>query len=114
MRIERQQDGGGVIFRPSGPLAGTEAEQLARQASRAVEDGARALVVDVSQVPHADSRGLEVLLEVTERLIRTGEALTLAGASPELREALELTELDTLFTYADVPPAPEPGEGVAP
>ncbi len=101
MKITRQRHEDGATLKPCGPLTGDDAEQLRRAAESALQDGAAAIVIDVSGVPFADSRGLEVLVELAEHALRTGGTLRLAGANDLLREVLDLTELTPMFDLID-------------
>jgi anti-anti-sigma factor len=50
-----------------------------------------------------DSKALEVLLDATERLADSGQALRLCGANETVREVLDLTDLSRFFEhYQDV------------
>ncbi|MCD6303468.1 MAG: STAS domain-containing protein [Planctomycetes bacterium] len=101
MRITEQRHGRAVVLRPGGPITGDDAEQLGRQINKVLQETSLTVVVDLSQVAYFDSRGLEILADVTERLIRTGGALKLACANETVREVLELTELAPLFEQYD-------------
>jgi anti-anti-sigma regulatory factor len=50
-------------------------------------------------VPEVDSRGLEVLAELSEAVAKAGCGLRLSGANKTLREVLALTDLSTLFEH---------------
>ena len=57
------------------------------------------LVLDASNIPFIDSRGLEVLVEVSQQLTQTGQVLKIAGVNDVLREVFELTELTCEFEH---------------
>jgi anti-anti-sigma factor len=97
VEVVEQRQGDVVIVKPCGPIAGDDAGSLGGRLARVLREQCRAVVLDASAVPFVDSRGLEVLLDATEQLIRSGEALKLSGANERLREVLELTELSPLF-----------------
>ena len=101
MRIAQEQRGKAVVLAPRGPLIGTEADRLRKRVAKALEEGADPLVLDVSGVPFLDSRGLELLVDTTERLIRGGKALRICGANDLLSEVLELTDIASLFERFD-------------
>ena len=79
---------------------GADADQLRVQLTQAAEDGS-GVVLDVSAASFVDSRGLEVLVDAGEQLIRGGGTLKLARASPTLLEVLELCELASMFERFD-------------
>lgn len=97
MEVMEQRRGEAVVFKPRGPLVGEDADALGRRLAKALGQNFRVVVLDASEVPFVDSRGLEVLLDATEQLIRSGQALKVAAANDRLREVLELTGLASLF-----------------
>jgi anti-sigma B factor antagonist len=56
-------------------------------------------VVDMSAVPYVDSKGLEALVEITEEMSRSGQALRLCAPNKTMREVLELTDLASQFDH---------------
>lgn len=97
MRIAHEQHGEVAVLVPRGPIIGAEADRLRRQITKSIEENSAPLVLDISNVPFLDSQGLEVLVDATEQLIRTGRALKLTGANELIQEVLELTEVSALF-----------------
>ena len=108
MKVTEQRNGEVTILRPRGPVVGADAEHLGRQIAKTLQERPGRVVLDASQIPYLDSQGLEVLVDVTEQLIRSGAALRICGANDVVREVLELTELASLFElFPDVPSALE-------
>ncbi|MCC6679087.1 MAG: STAS domain-containing protein [Phycisphaerales bacterium] len=106
MEIEEQRHGAVTVLRPRGPLIQTDADQFRKRAADVMARSLGRFVVDASGIAYTDSRGLEVLAEVSEELAQGGQVLRLCGAGETLREVLELTELSALFEhYEDVPTA---------
>ncbi len=56
-------------------------------------------VLDMSAIPYVDSKGLEALVEVTEEMSRSGQALRLCAPNKTVREVLELTDLASQFDH---------------
>ena len=103
MQIAELQQGAVTVLAPKGPLCGPDADQFGTLAAQVVERSLGRVVVDAASVPYLDSRGLEVLLDVTERLGESGRALKLSGACETVREVMELTGLSGQFEhFADV------------
>ena len=103
MEIHEQRQGAVTVLKPAGPLAADDADQFKTRLDDVLRQSLGRAVVDASTVPFVDSRGLEVLLEATERLADSGQALKLCGTNETVREVLELTELSDLFEhYEDV------------
>jgi len=99
MQIQEQSINNVVILKPSGPLSQHDADQLKRHIETVLTQDAIALVLDVSAMPLVDSRGLEVLVETSDALAKTGQTLKLCGSNKTLREVFDLTNLASLFEY---------------
>lgn len=104
MDIEKNEIAGTTIIKPSGPLAKADADQFKGVAIEAASGTPGRLVLDASSVPFADSRGLEVLLDLTEELQREySDVLLIAEGNDTLREVMELTGIASDFEFfADV------------
>jgi SulP family sulfate permease len=103
VEIQEQVKGAVKVLKPRGPLVGADAEQFKRQAKDAAGSNLGRVVVDASAIPYVDSRGLEVISELSEELSQSGLSLKLCGTNETVREVLELTELGALAEhYSDV------------
>jgi anti-anti-sigma factor len=110
MKITQQRTGQSVVVAPQGAIIGADAEQLGTVLTELLGEGARSVTLALGEVPFVDSRGLEVLMESGERLIRAGKPLRLAGANEILHEVLRLTGLAPLFEFVSAAAAgPESG-----
>jgi anti-anti-sigma factor len=108
VRVTEQRSGQTTILRPRGPVVGADAEHLGRQIAKTLQERPGPVILDATLIPFLDSQALEVLVDVTEHLIRTGAALRICGACDVVREVLDLTELASLFElFPDVPSALE-------
>ena len=65
-----------------------------------LENGRRAVVIDLGETDLIDSGGLGVLVTLYRHAQETGGTLVLANLSDELSGLLRLTKLDTIFTVA--------------
>lgn len=103
MEIDRQQVGAVAVFKPRGPVTGSEAEELKGFLLEAVSSNLGRLVVDASDIAFVDSRGLEVLIEVSDELAHGGRVLKLSSVGETLREVLSITDVLSSFEhYEDV------------
>ena len=103
MEIGEHKHGAVTVVKPEGPLVADDAQQFASRARAAIGRCMGRVVVDGSRVSHADSIGLEAILELGEALESTGRALRLCGVSETLRESLELTGVsDHVEFFEDV------------
>jgi anti-sigma B factor antagonist len=99
MKIQAQQKGAVTIVRPEGPLLEIDAEQVKKALLDTSAETLGRVVLDMEAIPFVDSRGLEVLVEVTEEMSESGQALKLCAANKTVREVLELTALAPLFEH---------------
>ncbi len=77
-----------------GPISEIGLEDL-KSAFQEVESRAPAnVILDVADVERIDSRGLELLLDISSKLASSGGSLRLANAGGEFKRILSLTRLD--------------------
>jgi len=88
-----------VAQRTIGKRFGTDAEQFKQRCLEVVQDSLGRCVIDASGLSYVDSRGLEVLVDINDRMFQTGQALRLCGANDTVRQAMELTGLSPAFEY---------------
>jgi anti-anti-sigma factor len=101
MEIQEQAQGAVTVLRPTGPLTEADADQFKGRAVDLVAKNLGRVVVDASAIAFLDSRGIEVLADITDELSQSGRALKLCGANPTLRQVLELTGWSDAFEYFD-------------
>lgn len=99
MKIHEQIQGAVTVLKPEGPLVEADAGLLKQRLLQALASSLGRFVVDLSAIPFVDSKGLEALLEVTEEMGRSGQALRMCGANKTVREVLELTDLASHFDH---------------
>ena len=102
MDIAEQRFGAVTVLRPVGSLALDEVSQFKSRLADAMVRSLGRVAVDASGVAYVDSRGLEVLVEASDELSRSGRALRLCGVNELFREVLDLTDLaDRFELYED-------------
>ncbi len=99
MNIGMQKQGAVTIVRPDGALLEVDAEQVKTALLQTASANLGRVVLDMEAIPFVDSRGLEVLVEVSEELSEGGQVLKLCAANKTVREVLEITELAALFEH---------------
>ncbi|MEM9413967.1 MAG: STAS domain-containing protein [Planctomycetota bacterium] len=87
------------VLRPEGPLVLEDADQLRARGLDAVGSTLGRLAIDMSEAKYVDSKGLEALLDIADRLASCGQTLRLVGITPTVREVLLLTEIEQQFEY---------------
>ena len=99
MNIQIQRQGAITVVRPDGPLVEADANQLKQQLIDHSTANLGRVVLDMEQIVFIDSRGLEVLMEVTEEMQNSGQVLKICAANKTVREVLELTDLSNNFEH---------------
>ena len=99
MKIHEQLQGAVTVLKPEGPLVELDAGVVKQRLLQTLNATLGRFVVDMSAIPYVDSKGLEALVDVTEEMGRSGQALRMCGANKTVREVLELTDLASLFEH---------------
>ena len=99
MKVQEQRQGAVTVLKPCGPLAGADADEFKSRLIETQRETLGRVVLDASAIPLVDSRGLEVLLDVTEEMAHSGKTLKLCAVTETVRQVLELTGLASLFEY---------------
>jgi anti-sigma B factor antagonist len=101
MRINEKKQGAVAVIQADGPLVGEDAEQMGNIVSTAAGNNLGRVVIDMSAIPFVDSRGLEILLDLSEKVADAGRTLKLCATNKTVRQVLELTGLVSHFEYFD-------------
>jgi anti-sigma B factor antagonist len=75
--------------------------------SKVRADSSRALVLDFSAVPLMDSAGIGALVGAYVTRQKDGRRLALVGVNQRIRQALEVTRVDSFFHFYDTVPEAE-------
>jgi len=86
------------IYRLSGPLS---LQNVFGFQSKVRGDQSRALILDFSNVPLADSAGIGALVGAYVTRQRDGRTLGLVGVNQRIHQALEVTRVDGFFRFFD-------------
>jgi anti-sigma B factor antagonist len=85
----------------SGDLDASTSARLRAELLQLIEDGCRALVIDMSDLALIDSTGLGVLVGVLKRILQHGGELVLRAPRPAARKVFDITGLNRVFTIVD-------------
>jgi len=99
MEIQTQYRGAVLVVRPSGPLAGADAETFKTAMEGFLRENLGRVVIDASALPYVDSKGLESLADMAAELSLSGKGLKLCAANDTLRQVIELTGLSPQFEH---------------
>ncbi len=94
--IEQQQDDA-WIFHIDGRLDSNTAPALETTVFRAIENGARQMVLDFEELAYISSAGLRVILKTAKDLKRQDGALILCAMQDYVREVFEISGFDTFL-----------------
>ncbi|MCC7449868.1 MAG: anti-sigma factor antagonist [Anaerolineae bacterium] len=86
------------VVTPSGRLDSNNARLLETTLTALFEEGRTRLIVDMSSVVYISSSGLKVLVAAWRKAQKLGGSVLLAGVSVRVREILEISGFDALFT----------------
>jgi anti-sigma B factor antagonist len=89
---------GGVVVAPHGDIDLTTSYLVREVVDQVVDDGARAVVLDLSDVGFMDSTALGVLVTFHRRL---GRRLVIAGVQPNVLRLLEITKFTSVLRLVD-------------
>ncbi len=95
---EEQVAGGVHVVAVAGEVDIFTAPDLKRTVAQAIEDGARMLVVDLTQTRFLDSTALGVLIGAVKRLRPLDGRLAIVNTEPSTAKTFQITGLDRIFT----------------
>lgn len=91
------------IIRLSGRIDATTAPGMEEELSSGIEEGTRAMIIDLEAVEYMSSAGLRVLLSALKKMRLVGGEMRLSSLQPHVREVFEMTGFSRLFTIcADI------------
>lgn len=98
MKTSILQHGPATVIALEGNLmGGPDASSLNSQIHSLLEEGKKAVVLDMSKVQFINSSGLGLLIGTVNALRSAGGTLKVAGASEKIRTLIKITKLEGLF-----------------
>jgi anti-anti-sigma factor len=101
MKFSIEQSDPTVVAISGDVLGGADAMEFARAIADEIRDGARQIVVDLSDVQLMNSSGLGMLVAASTSLRSSGGRLIVVGANERIRSLLKMTRLDSVFASFD-------------
>ncbi|OPX66586.1 MAG: STAS domain protein [Methanoregulaceae archaeon PtaB.Bin056] len=92
---------GHCTIAPSGRIDAASAPVLEEELSKAMEEGHRRIVVNLSSVDYMSSAGLRVLLAAMKRLKKEDGNLVLCAMKPFVQEVFDLTGFSRIFSICE-------------
>ncbi|MHC5615373.1 MAG: STAS domain-containing protein [Nostoc sp.] len=91
-----------IILELSGIVDGIRGNELRREVSNIVADGAKILLLDLKGVNFIDSSGLGALVSAMQMMRNANGKLFVCSVSDQVRMLFELTKMDRIFQiFAD-------------
>ncbi|MCC6905416.1 MAG: STAS domain-containing protein [Anaerolineae bacterium] len=90
-----------AVIAPAGRLDAATASVLKDALKQAVANNQNRLVLDLARVNFIDSSGLSALVSGLRLVKENGGGIVLSNAGPQIRVAMELTRLTTVFHIYD-------------
>jgi anti-sigma B factor antagonist len=99
LRIDEvRAQSGAIVLALEGEADLHVAPELRQRLTSAIDDGARSLVLDLSQVTFVDSTALGIVLGGQKRIEARGGQLRLVVPNTDVRRIFEITLLDRVLT----------------
>ena len=86
------------IIRLSGRIDATTAPGMEEELSSGIEEGTRAMIIDLEAVEYMSSAGLRVLLSALKKLRSVGGEMRPSSLQPHVRAVFEMTGFSRLYT----------------
>lgn len=94
-------DHGSSVVLPVGELDIATAPKLEAVIGRLLDEGARSVAVDASQLAFVDSTGLGALVNAHKRVLAASGSFLVRGANDRLRSIAKMTRLDEILVFVD-------------
>lgn len=101
MNIGQKKLGDVAVFQLSGRLDAGSAPSVDSELGAVVTEGARKMVVDLSDVEYVSSAGLRALLTSAKKMQQADGKLVLAAASPQVHAVLEMAGFASIIPVFD-------------
>ena len=92
--IDRSTIGDLAVLRIAGDVTSASEAELTGEFANALDEGARAVVLDFAAMEYMNSGGIGLLVTLLVRAQRAGARLLAIGLSDHYRQILSLTRLD--------------------
>ena len=100
--VERQE--GTLIAKAEGRIDGYNASEFEQSVREAMEDGDRAVVMDLASLTYISSAGLRAILVIAKSLSQRDIKLGLCSLTAPIREVFEISGFDKVVALYDSRP----------
>jgi len=96
----RQCEPGILVIELGGRITlGPERGQIQTAVTKALNDGIKKLIFDLSQVAYIDSSGIGIIAYCFGKIAQQGGSAAVAGAGGLVKEVFKLTRLDNVIPF---------------
>lgn len=100
MKIDIEKKKGIIVMHINGNLDADSVSEFKKEATKLVEEGCNAVVMDCATMDFVDSLGLGAMISLLRRLRSHEGDLKVAGLTKDVRSIFEITRLTRLFDIA--------------
>ena len=102
LTLSRRDYANGVVaLSVRGEVEGTNFSELDDEVHDIIDEGANALIIDLSRVTYMTSAGIGVLVGARSEMNEEGKAVIFVRPRPEVMAVIETTKLDQILTIVD-------------
>jgi anti-sigma B factor antagonist len=101
MKITQEKCNDVTVCNVEGEINITTSTELRKNFDALLRDKVNKVIVDLTAVSYIDSSGLATLIELFQRLKKTGGHMRFTGMSQKIRNIFEITKLHKLFEICD-------------
>ena len=101
MNIKHERIDGALVCMLDGEVNITTSPELRKAFEGIIKNNETKVLIDFSQVGYIDSSGLATLIEMLQRLKKSGGKLVFCNMSQKVKNVFEITKLDKLFSICE-------------
>ncbi len=101
LRVAIERRKGGAILHTKGYINNVGGEEIANRAYELMEEGFRALLLDLRETKIVNSIGISILIEIIEKMTATGGRICFCCLTPVIHKTFQIMGLAnyaTIFT----------------
>ena len=103
MDITTERQDGILSALVSGRIDGSNVVQFEETVRTAIEDGDRAVMMDLENLSYISSAGLRVVLLIAKNVWARDAKFALCAVSDQIRQVVEVSGFDKMYRLADSP-----------
>lgn len=101
MNITQERQGDTLIVAAAGRVDGSNSQEFQQALEGAIDEGDRAVVLQLQQLSYISSSGLRVMLMVARTLQKRGTKFALCELTESIREVFEISGFDRIIPVHD-------------